>query len=96
MSTHGKNPGFRSGDNWAVCDVCGVEYRTSKMKWRWDGALVCEEDWEQRHPQDYVRSKKDRIIPSSEVRTEPSDSFTEVSGATSPDVPPSGTFDNSL
>jgi hypothetical protein len=69
------------GDFWRICDACGFQYRSSQTRKRWDGAWVCDADWEPRHPQDFVRGRKDRQrVP--EPRPEPADVF--VSGA--PDV----------
>lgn len=46
--------------NWnAICDVCGVKYKASQLKKRWDGLMVCEEDWESRHPQDFIRGHRE-------------------------------------
>ena len=62
MSSFGKhtlNPGWKHGDNWMVCDVCGFEMYASEAKERWDGALVCPEDYEVRHPQDFVKAMPD-------------------------------------
>lgn len=47
------------GDHLATCDECGFVYRVSEMKKRWDGALVDSRCWEPRHPQDFIRAKKD-------------------------------------
>lgn len=43
----------------AICDVCGLKYKASDLKKRWDGAMVCEWDWETRHPQEFIRVKPD-------------------------------------
>lgn len=56
------NETYRSGDFWRICDVCGFKHRASETSKRWDGLMVCAKDWEPRHPQDYVRSKPDRMI----------------------------------
>ena len=96
MANHPRDPGFQSGENWVECDVCGMDFRASEVKWRWDGLLVCEEDWEPRHQQDYVRPREDVIAAQGPVRSEPDDEFVTVTGATSPEPPPSGTFDNDL
>jgi hypothetical protein len=66
--------GYVPGDFWRVCDVCGFEYRASQTKKRWDGFMVCDADWEPRHPQDHVRGRKDRQrVPNP--RPEPDDVF---------------------
>ena len=92
---HPNNTKYIPGDHWCVCDVCGFEYRASEMEERWDGRLVCKEDWEPRHPQEMVRAKHDDTRAKGHIREEPADEFVTVSGATSGTVP-SGTFDNSL
>ena len=64
MSSHNKhtaNPDFKSGDNWVECDICGMDIYASDSKKRWDGLIVCSDDWEMRHPQDFVRARKDKI-----------------------------------
>ena len=64
MSSHGKhtaNPGYKPGDNGVECDVCGMDIYASDSKKRWDGLIVCHDDWEIRHPQDFVRARKDKI-----------------------------------
>lgn len=53
-------PQYKPGDHLAVCDRCGFTLLASEMKKTWDGLFVCPEDWEPRHPQDFVRSKSDR------------------------------------
>ena len=48
------------GENFLICDVCGFKYRQSQIKTRWDGAKVCEADFELRHPQDFLRGIPDK------------------------------------
>ena len=43
----------------AICDVCGLKYKASELSRRWDGAMVCEADYETRHPQEFVRARRD-------------------------------------
>jgi hypothetical protein len=47
------------------CMSCGRKYKSNEIRKRWDGLLVCEEDWEMRHPQDFVRGvqEKSNILP---------------------------------
>lgn len=49
----------RGGYN-AICDVCGFQYKNFELKKRWDGLMVCKDDWETRHPQEFVRSRNDQ------------------------------------
>lgn len=65
---------YDRGDWKAVCDVCGREYKASSLKHRWDGFMVCRDDWEPRHPQDFVRGTADVQAPAW-TRPEPSDTF---------------------
>lgn len=63
---HGPNPGFKPGDYWMVCDVCGFDYRRSEMSQRWDRLWVCKKDYETKHPQDFVKGVKDKqAVPVS-------------------------------
>lgn len=64
---HSKNPGFKPGDYWAECELCGFEYRQSRLKKQWDGLKVCERCWSPRHPQDFARSAIDNIAPQGIV-----------------------------
>lgn len=48
------------GDFYRQCDVCGFKYHASETRMRWDNLMVCEEDWDPQHPQDFVRGRKDR------------------------------------
>lgn len=44
-----------------VCDVCSKKIKASESRLRWDGFLVCRDDYEIRHEQDFVKSKQDQI-----------------------------------
>lgn len=52
-------PYFKSGDWNAVCDVCGFRFKASQLKKRWDGLMVCAEDFEHRHPQELRKPIKE-------------------------------------
>jgi hypothetical protein len=68
---------YKHGDYNAICDVCGFLYKASELRKRWDGAMVCQEDWEPRHPQEFIRSiKETNTLPFT--RTESEDTFTVV------------------
>lgn len=65
------------GDWNAICDVCGFRFKASEMKKRWDNLMVCEQDYELRHPQDFLRVRGDRpAVPWS--RPEGEDQFIYV------------------
>ena len=70
-----RNPSFKPGGHWVICDVCGNAFREEYMRMRWDGYAVCPDDWEPRQPQDFVRAKFDRIAPEGIIRPDPIDIF---------------------
>lgn len=54
------------GDWNVLCDSCGRKFKASQVQKRWDGLMVCAEDWETRHPQNFLRVQKERIaVPFS-------------------------------
>lgn len=68
---------FISGDWNAICDVCGFKFKASQLRERWDGLMVCEKDWETRHPQDLIRPLPDeQKLPWT--RPEPADTYISV------------------
>ena len=77
--------GYHPGDFYRICDVCGFKKRASETSKRWDGLMVCREDWEPRHPQDNVRAKHDRMIVP-QPRPEPPDRFLEPGDITASDL----------
>lgn len=66
---------YRAGGTWAICDECGGKFRLSELRKRWDKALVCRNDWEPRHPQESLRSIRDRVRVEGATRSEPADVF---------------------
>lgn len=51
------------GDWNAVCYECGRKRKASTLLRYWQGYYVCEEHWEMRQPQDFVRSIPDVQTP---------------------------------
>lgn len=65
---------YRPGDWNAICDSCGKKLKASELKKRWDGLMVCADDFEHRHPQDFIKPRSDKIyVPWS--RPQSTDSF---------------------
>ena len=62
------------GDYWMCADCCGQKKRRSQMVKQWDGAWVCRNHVDYRHPQELMRPKVDdqSVFPS---RPEPKDVF---------------------
>jgi len=52
---------FKSGEWNLTCDVCSKKIKAHEAKHRWDGFVVCKDDWEPRHEQDFVKAKTDKI-----------------------------------
>ncbi len=69
--------GYRPGDHYVICDECGFKVRASDTRKRWDGLRVCSKDFENRHPQDFVRGRHDRQIVR-DARPEAPDTFISV------------------
>ena len=55
-----RNTWWKSGQYNALCDVCGFKFKSVDLKQRWDGLMVCETDWETRHPQELIRPIQDQ------------------------------------
>jgi hypothetical protein len=57
---------LRVGDYNAICDVCGRKFKFSRLRQKWDNTWACEQDWEPRQPQDYLKGIKDNMsVPLS-------------------------------
>lgn len=70
---------FKLGDWNAICDGCGFKFKASQLRKRWDGMMMCEDDWEMRNPLDFLRPPNEHIsTPWS--RPEPPDSFVASPG----------------
>lgn len=68
---------FLSGDWNVICDSCGRKYKASQLRKRWDGLMVCEKDWETRHPQDLIQVQQEKITVDW-ARPEATDTFLQV------------------
>ena len=70
-----RSPGWKAGNHWVFCDRCSSAIRAKDAKKTWDNLIVCPDDWEPRHPQDFVRGRRDDIRAKEPVRSEPADRF---------------------
>lgn len=91
-----RNPGWVPGGHWVHCEVCGDVVRVYDAKERWDGKLVCEDDWEPRHPLDLYRPPKydGEGTPDGPVRVAPDPDYVEITYAEAKDTVPSGQFED--
>lgn len=76
---------FILGDSKAACDVCGFDYKQSQLRKRWDGAMVCDKDWEARHPLDSLVARSERQLVI-DARPAPAYRFLEVGEITADDL----------
>ena len=62
---------YKKGDWNVICDRCGGKFKRSETRKEWNGLITCLRGcWEPRHPQDFVRSKRDQNgIPDGRTDT---------------------------
>ena len=53
---------YKRGSWNLVCDRCSKKIKADESKLEWTGFIVCNDCYEQRHPQDFVKAKIDKII----------------------------------
>jgi hypothetical protein len=54
---------YKAGSWNAVCDRCGFEFKAEELRKDWQGLMVCREDWEPRHEQDFIRTRTEKLVP---------------------------------
>lgn len=74
---------FKSGEWNVFCMVCNRKIKSGQMLKRWDGLLVCPEDYDNRHPQDFLRARQERISVPFTSDT----SFNQFDGPNYPQYP---------
>lgn len=68
---------YKPGTWNCICAVCGIQVKSDAILKRWDGVLVCKDDFEVRHSLDFLRVKTERgSIPFT--APEPTDAFVDV------------------
>ena len=77
--------GIYSRGSWnTICDVCGRQYKANDLRKRWDNLMVCNQDFEERQPQDFVRGVADtQAVPWA--RPEGTDTFVPINYTTTID-----------
>jgi hypothetical protein len=68
---------YTKGDWNAICDACGMQFKASELRKRWDGLMVHSTCWEPRQPQDFVRGVADIQVPPW-TRPESTDIFSRT------------------
>jgi len=93
-----KNPGYKKGSHWATCDSCGFVFRAGELRKTWDNFYVCDEDYETRHPQDFLRVREEKISADQPLRPDITTNTVAVTFVSDPDnqTIPSGTNNNGL
>lgn len=61
--SNGMRTYFKPGSWNAQCDRCGGIFKAEELRRDWQGWMLCEKDWEPRHPQDFVRGVPDIMTP---------------------------------
>jgi hypothetical protein len=71
---------YYSHGNWnTICQSCGRKFKSDVMTRRWDGLYVCPDDFEYRHPQDFVKVWADKQTPPW-TSPRPPDVFVNANG----------------
>jgi len=55
-----KSTWWESGLWNAICDRCGLKFKSNQLRLEWDGLRVCDDCWEPRHPQELTRPIPDQ------------------------------------
>lgn len=55
---------YRPGENYGLCDYCGMQYYMSELKRDWQGFYACNKDFTLRNPQDFIRPVIEKIVPA--------------------------------
>jgi hypothetical protein len=74
---------FKSGEWNVFCMVCNRKIKSGEALKRWDGLIVCSEDYENRHPMDFLRTRQERITVPFTADT----SFDQFNGPNYPSYP---------
>ena len=73
-STRNGGSYYRKGDNNILSDRSGFKIKASDSRKEWNGLVVHKDEWEERHPQDFVRGVKEKIT-AEVVRPEPATDY---------------------
>ena len=51
---------YKQGSYNVICDYSGLKYKAEDTRMTWDGYRVGIDQWEARHPQDFVATLRDK------------------------------------
>lgn len=74
---------YKSGSWNVFCMICNRKIKSEMALKRWDGLIVCPDDYENRHPMDFLRARQERISVPYTSDT----SFDTFNGPTYPQYP---------
>lgn len=75
-----------------ICDGCGRKMKASMLRKRWDGFMVCAQDWEPRHPSDFYRARNDaHKLPFTRTDSNSPDVGPSINSTTTTTTPLPGT-----
>lgn len=76
---------WKAGDHNVICDRTGFKMKRSQCRKEWNGQLVRRESFEERQPQDYLRSFEDHQAVA-DPRSEAADTFVSDNEVTVDDL----------
>ena|ERR1700752_3059590 len=65
---------FKPGAWNAICDICGLRFKSDQLRKNWKSEMVCRGCFEMRHPQEFIRVRPEKIA-APWVRPEGADQF---------------------
>lgn len=71
MSKPKQDQGRWPGQWRVICDVCGFKFHSGDLRKRWDNLMVCQKDYETKHPQLYLRLRSFQSVPSYRRQEQP-------------------------
>lgn len=80
--TKGNANYLKPGTNNVISDRDGFKYKANECRYEWNGLLVHESEWEERHPMDFLQGIPDNQSPQVS-RPEGEDVF--ISGQVNPE-----------
>lgn len=71
-----------------LCDVCGFKMKSTEVRKRWDGFMVCSKDWETRHSLDFYTTRNDtHLLPFIRVDNDGIDIGPAINALTTTSIP---------